>query len=172
MKTTKKISRGVLKDFAVLNFAGALLEVSLHENKDAIRRNSDNKNYKLNKRIDRRIKTLREKTKEVLTGIGYQCDENDEAYAKKRLKNVGVLLYWFESMNIDLNLELLALNILFVNFDPNERQNQTLHEDYLYFTKSENYLDDNAELIGELLSDDKETEMFLLSYECIEKLKR
>jgi len=48
MKTTTKISRGVLKDFMVLNFAGALMEISLQDN-DALKRDNDNKNYKLNK---------------------------------------------------------------------------------------------------------------------------
>jgi len=170
MKTTTKISRGVLKDFMVLNFAGALMEISLQDN-DAVKRDNDNKNYKLNKRIDRRIGTLRSKTKEVLRQIGNKCAEDEAKYTKKRLYVIGELLHYFEEKDIEVNLELLALNILFVNFTPNERQNKTIHEDFLFFTKSENYLDENADLIGSTLSDKVETDMFLLAYDCINKLK-
>ncbi len=171
MKTTNKISRGVLKDFIVLNFAGACLEVSLQKHDDAIGRNHDNSNYKLNKRIDRRIATLRTKTEEVLKSIGNACNKSEAEYGTKGLQKVGALLHFLEAKDINMNLELVALNILFVNFTPNERKNQTLHEDYLFFTKSENYLDENADLIGSTLEDSTETDMFYLAYECIAKLK-
>jgi len=165
------ISRGVLKDFIVLNFAGALLEVSLADNTDAIQRISDNRHYKENKRINRRIKTIRTKTQEVLTEVGALCDEDKIKYVKKNLNKVGQLLYWFEKNDQNINLEILALYIIFVNFDANERKQMKLHEVYSWFANSDNYLDTNAELIGELLSGNTETKMFLLAYECVSKLK-
>lgn len=165
------ISRGALKDFTVLNFAGALLEVSLVGNDDAIKRESGNKHYKENKRIDRRIKALREKTKEVLTEVGNLCTEDEAKYAKKSLNKVGKLLYWFEQNDQNINLEILALYIIFINFDANERKQIPLHQVYSWFANSDNYLDTNAEMISELLSGDTETKMFLLAYECVSKLK-
>lgn len=165
------ISRGALKDFTVLNFAGALLEVSLQNNVDAIKRADGNKHHKENKRIDRRVTALRAKTKEVLAEVGTLCNSDEAKYGKKCLTKVGQLLYWFEQSDININLEILALYIIFVNFDPNERKQMKLHEVYSWFAVSDNYLDTNAELIGELLSGNTETEMFLLAYECVSKLK-
>jgi len=147
------------------------MEISLEKHDDAIVRSEDNENYKLNKRIDRRITALRAKTKEALNVIGELCTEDEARYTKKRLKNIGELLHYFERNNINTNLELLALNILFVNFDPNERKKIPVHEAYLFFTDSKNFLDDNADLIGKTLKDSVETDMFLLAYDCINRLK-
>lgn len=171
MKTVNKISRGVLKDFTVLNFAGACLEISLEKHDDAIGRDQDNSNYKLNKRIDRRVIALRSKTKEILKLIGEQCDQDQAQYGRKQLQRVGSLLHYLESKEINMNLELVAINILYVNFNPNERKNKPLHELYLYFTDYKNFFDENADLIGSTLPDQTETDMFLLSYDCIERLK-
>jgi len=165
------ISRGALKDFLVLNFAGALFEVSLANNTDAIQRTNDNKHYKENKRIDRRIKALRIKTQEVMAEVGSLCDEDKVRYVKKNLDKVGKLLYWFEKNDQNINLEILALYIIFVNFDKNERKQMPLHQVYSWFANSDNYLDTNAEMISELLSGNTETKMFLLAYECVSRLK-
>ncbi len=164
-------SRGTLKEFTVMNFASALLQTSLNGSDGAIERDKSNKNHKLNKRLDRRIKALREKTKEVLNEIGNNSSRDAATYTKKRLTKVTDTLQWLEKTEQNINLEILGIYILFVNFNPNERNNKKLDPAFKWFENSENYMDENAELIGSLLDGDTESDMFLLSYEIIERLK-
>ncbi len=171
MKVVSKISRGAIKDYSVLNFAGAMLETSLDKNPDAILRSQDNSNYKLNKRIDRRVVALRAKTKEALNAFGDKCDNDARAYTKKRLGKVSELLHYLEKNSINVNLELLAIYMLYVNFNKNERKSIPIYESFVWFTDDKNFFDENSELIGSTLSDETESNMFMLAYDCIEKLK-
>lgn len=171
-KTQEELSQGVLKDFMVLNFCGALIEISYTNPDGAIIRNTDNTVYKENKRIERRLREVRKHTSATIDAIGSVCNHKQQLWIKKRLTVVGTALQWLERHDININLELLALYVLFVNFDDNERDKMPVHPLYKWYQDSTNYMDTNADLIGNLLSDKTETDMFLLAYDLVSILKK
>ena len=165
-------SRGTLKDVMVLNYASSMMQVSLNGAEEAIQRSEDNKNYHLNKRIERRVEALRERTETICKSVMSNLSNDEKDYLSKRLNKVASVMKWLEKEQININLELLALYVIYVNFTPNERGNQKLDDRFKELTNPSDYFDTNADMIASTLKHtDAEEKMFMLAYEIVSKLK-
>ena len=163
------ISSGAKKDLMVLQFCKALLDVSMQDEtrKDVDLKNREiNKNYHLNKRIDRAIKKLSDRIQNTITVMFKEGGVELSAWVKKNLeKRIGLTLLSLQENSI--NLEMLAVWVLFVNFC---ERHKSIHKAFEEYTESDQYFR-IIELIGGTSVANIEGEMFEISYDIVMRIK-
>lgn len=162
------LSVGAKKDLLILQFAYALLKISNETIDDAnIIHRADNKIYKVNKKIDKAVNKLITNLQMTIE-IMYQDNPLElQSWVKaKMLKRVGVALSNIQDEVI--NLEYLALLILYVNFCEHDKK---LREEYLWLEDAEQYF-----VVMEMLNQTKagivEADAQNLAYDLVEFIKR
>jgi hypothetical protein len=115
------ISSGAKKDLLVLNLCIGLIGTVLNDKDEAVKNDKDlikrtNKNYKLNKRIDRRLEKLFEKLQATSKAIfeKYGRDGKLGKWMKTKLNTTTIKV--LNELRPDTNLELLANQVLFECF--------------------------------------------------------
>ena len=165
--TQKKLSSGAKRNILVLAFVHALLKLSREMdddklNEEGVEVRHYNKHYKTNRRIDRRLEKLE---KEVNETIESMMDYDTARWLKKKTQTL--IPKALKTIPKKVSLEALAIWILFLNFF--EKKDPVLHPAFEKFTEPERYM-----LLADLIEDvlgDTNSEMFLVSYDCIEVLK-
>jgi len=168
------ISSGARKDFMVMLFSYSLVFVSTDEtmmdemerDENIVVSGSDNKNYHKNKRVKRRLEALRDKLSDIASNVYKAGGSELQAWVRKNNDiKIGNALQ--EIKNKEINLELLAVYILFVNFC--EMRNKLLPEfDYLTDHKM---LLELAEMIVDAGMGKLEESLFLEAYNLIRIIK-
>ncbi len=117
-----RLSSGMKKDFLILNFSISLLTIMADDmDVEGTVGREDNKKHKLNKRIDNRIKTLRDRLKVESDNIyGSQKNADLVDWMKKKTKDK-VFSVLSKVSHDDVSLEYLSLWMLWQNFKSNER---------------------------------------------------
>jgi len=159
------LSSGAKKDLLVLYFAYSLIKVSKDSNEyDGIEAIS-NKDYKINKRIDRNLDKLEN---DILKTIDSLIGEVETAkWIKNNLdKRVGKLLMKIQDETI--NLEFLALWVLYVNFADN--RTQKLNDEFSWLT-NENLYFRVAEYLSKTNVAKVEDKMFMMAYDAVHMIK-
>lgn len=163
------ISAGGKRDLLVLQFCQALITVSktddVFADDDIVNRHS-NKDYRLNKRIDKALQALSDRMTRTIEGIiakdGYMLSK----WLKSALNSkVAPTLKSITSKTI--NLELLALWIAFVNF---AERDKTLIADFKEYEDANQYFR-IIELIGGTEVARLEGELFEEAYKVVAILK-
>ena len=163
-------SSGAKKDLLVIFFARSLIYIALDLQKEdaegTIARDRDNKNHKENKRIDRRLQRLLDVIDETVSEIPKPLIANLSVWLKKQLayKVKSVLQ---KLSHKEIQLEMLALWILFANFE----NRKVLMDIYKKFEDETLYFDDVELLMKVGVSDDTNGDMFLLAYDVIQQIK-
>ena len=159
------ISAGAKKDLMVVYFCYSTIKISLEDIGDAeIKQRKDNKNHKLNKRIDRRLEKLMERLEKT---ISYFMSDYDVAtWIRRNLdKRIGKTLLLIQEST--LNLEFLALFILYVNFCERDKP---LHAEFQWLEDPDIYFN-ITELIADTKISDLESELFLMAYDIVQNIK-
>ena len=164
---SEKLSSGAKRNILVLAFVHALLRLSREMDEDTLKKEGvdvrhNNKHYKTNKKIDRRLEKLE---KEVSDTIESLMRYDTARWLKKKTQTV--IPKVLKTIPHKVSLESLAIWILFLNFF--EKRDPVLHPAFDKFTNPERYMQ-LADLIEDVLGDTN-SEMFLVSYDCIERLK-
>ena len=118
----KMLSRGAMKDFMVLQFVHSMIEVSMQDTskQDIDLLNRDNKSYKLNKKIDKQLEELRDNLKATINSVFKEGGREVVEYVRKNLQSrIGGTLTQIQRSTI--NLEMLAMYVLYVNFAEKQR---------------------------------------------------
>ncbi len=175
-KPTKapSLSGGAKKDLLVLHFALALLTIAtermddLHDSDVTVR--EDNKNHKLNKRIDRRLAHISTVCNDTLNDL-YQKEEGSLArWAKKQVKTKIVKML-ATTDSFEVSLEHLSIFILYVNFDESERCGVKLFDELKPIGRLSGYLLDTSVLFEESEVAHLEGSMFDLAVSYIKTIK-
>jgi hypothetical protein len=162
-------SSGAKKDLMVLSFCKSMIEVSQKEESVAdanLHSRDDNKDYKVNKRIDRALERLSEKMTSAINAIYKEGGSEVATWVRNNLhKRVGGTLTKIQEEQIDL--EMLALWVMYCNFAEKKRP---LHKEFEQFVDANQYFN-----ITELMTNTKvanlEEAMFNTAYDVIAKLK-
>lgn len=158
------MSIGYNKELLVLLFANSLLQVSDSDDSktddDLVQK--DNKDYHLNKRIDKRLKLLNESInvfseKNISKDISLWLKKQSSSRTIKALRIVD---------EAKISLELLAVYILFANFG---EMNNKVHDDFREF-KDYDY-NELADLMVKTNAEQVQMNMFNLSYDIVAVLK-
>jgi len=163
-------SSGAKRDLLVIYFARSLIHIALdmqdEDREGTIERPRDNKNYKTNKRIDRRLQKLLDTIDETIADIPAPLMITLSVWLKKQLasKIKKVLKGLSEK---EIQLEMLALWILFVNFE----NRKVLMSIYKKFTDHTLYFDDVELLMKVGVSDDCNGNMFFLADDIVRQIK-
>ena len=163
------ISSGAKKDLLVLSFVKSMIQVSLTEDsvQDAeLQSRIDNKDYKVNKRIDRALNRLNDKLTDTINNIYKIGGKEVAVWVKKNLhKRIGGTLTKIQEDSI--NLEMLALWVMYVNFAEKKRP---LHKEFERFTDAEEYFK-ITELMTNTNVSNLEDKMFNTAYDVIATIK-
>lgn len=119
--------------------------------------------YKENKQIVRRISTLKG---ELLAFI------QNRGHMKRRVEPKQLRLYsslLIKAQGKEVQLDYLALWILFLRFQPNERSKE-LHEDFTWLSNKEGTLLQTIDLLNKLPIKQKDGEMFIIANKLMEEL--
>lgn len=161
------LSSGAKKDILIMFFARSLLEVALDLQKDeegTIQR--DNKKYHLNKRIDRRIKTLIGKIDTTMQQLPKESLEPLRVWMKRKQETK--LKTLIESLSFRLvQFELLALYILQANFEVRPH----LLNIFEWLTEASNYFDKVDMILECGVSEAEDAEMYKLALDSITYIK-
>lgn len=163
------ISAGAKKDLLVLQFALALLRVSSDEsvfNDEDIIVRDDKTNYRLNKRIERGVEKLITKLQETLETL-IAANGYDLAKWLRTNLNAKIAPTLKELTSKIINLEMLGLWILFVNFS--ERKKKLINE-FKEYEDADQYLH-IIELMGGTAAARLEGELFDEAYKIVSRLK-
>ena len=162
------LSRGAMKDFMVLQFAHSMIEVSMQDTSkiDTDLLNRDNKSHKLNKKIDKKLEELSGKIKDTISLMFKEGGIEIVEYVKKNLHTrIGGTLTQIQKDTI--NLEMLAMYVLYVNFAEKQRPLHPLMQ----------WLSDTDMIFGitDMMSETAivilENDLFLEAYSVISKIK-
>jgi len=159
------MSVGKAKEMLVAMFANSLITIStepkVQDDPEVLARDS-NKDYHLNKRVDRRLQKLKEDIRVTV----HDCVSPSEARWLKtnNSKRTGKALM---AINEDVaSLELLAVWIMYNNFS---EMNSKISKDFQLFMDYD-YLE-IAEMLGKTDAESVEASMFNVSTEIIDILK-
>lgn len=163
------ISSGCKKDLMVIQFANSLIQISkddeANQDKDILSRKS-NKDYKLNKRIDRHLEAMTNKLGETINAIFEIGGHETAAWIRKNLdKRIGGTLTHIQQSTI--NLEMLAMYVLYVNFAETERP---LHKAFKWLEDAEQYFK-TTDLMSSTIISRLENPMFLSAYDVVKRIK-
>ena len=165
-----RISKNAHKDMMILSFVHALLEVSKNDNNEDGLQKRDNKSFRANKRIDSRLDTLQIKIKQSIDEMYKLGGNNTIKWMKNNLKDrVGETLTKLQEETV--NLELLALNVLYINFC-DYRGNLKLMAAMKWIMEDTKYILDTMDLFAQTAVSKIEGEMYQASMRCIQRIKR
>jgi len=169
-KMKHNFSSGAKKDLLVIFFARSLIYIALDMQKEdaegTIARDRDNKHFKENKRIDRRLQRLLDTIDETVSKIPAPLMATLSVWLKKQLA-YKVKKVLEKLSHKEIQLEMLALLILFANFE----NRKVLMEIYKKFEDASLYFDDVELLMKVGVSDDTNGDMFLLAYDVVQQIK-
>jgi len=165
-----RISKNAHKDMMILAFVHALLEVSKGGPLEDGLIPRDNKSFRTNKRIDSRLDTLQIKLKNSIDDMYKLGGDNTIKWMKNNLKDrVGNTLTKLQEETV--NLELLALNVLYINFC-DYRGNLKLMASMKWIIDDTKYILDTMDLFAKTAASKIEGEMYNASIDCIQRIKR
>lgn len=119
--------------------------------------------YKENKQISRRISTL----KDELLNFIHSRNHTQRRVEPKKMRLYSLLL--IKAQDKEVQLDYLALWLLFLRFQPNERT-KLLHEDFTWLSNKEGTLLQTIDILNKLPIKKKDTEMFNLATKLMEEL--
>lgn len=166
-----RLARSSKYDFMVLNFANSLLKVSQNDNGDeGVEARANNKDYSKNKRIDRRIQTITSFLDNVMQEMYNLGGADLQAWVRNNLhKRIGNTLTRLQEEAI--NLEYLALFILYVNFAPNERKGKALTAPMELIQHKMSYILETTAMFEDLEVGKLEEQMYESAYKVIQNIK-
>ena len=161
------LSMGLVKNMGLLNIVYGMLEVSLKYDDNELQDRTSNKNHKLNKRIDRRLRTLQQ---DIQDFIHDQTEENKTELAKRFKKQSHTIRIIEDLVRDEITLEMLAIYVMFVKFCEKEK-----HESVAFFNMPDFYMDtielcrqcDYPDISGQEL----EERCMLRAYEALERIE-
>lgn len=162
-----KLSAGARKELMVMQFAYSVIHVSMQEGLDTeLIKRENNKNYHINKRIDRRLKALEKKLSDSIVELLQEGGHETASWIRKNLdKRVSSFIVELQEKGV--NLESLGIWVLFVNFC--ERK-EPLHVKMKWLQDEKQYLE-----MGDMMSKTEasavEGEMFKEAHRVIERIK-
>lgn len=159
------MSSGAKKDFLILCFCNAIITTSKQDDIDAEVLSASG-SYHLNKRIGRALDKLLDKMGATISSE-FARDAGLASWVRQNLdKRIGYALS--KASQAVVNLELMALWVLYVNFTERDKKLDAIFEP---FTKAEEYLR-VIDLVNQTEASKIEGEMFQLAYELIQNIKR
>ena len=166
-----KLSRSSKLDFMIVNFATALLKVSMTDEEDEnLLKRADNKEYSINQKIDRRITNIKDMLDEVVKDMYDLGGQDLVSWTRSNLqKRVGGTLAKIEEDTV--NLEYLALFILYTNFAKNERNGKSLSEPMYKIQERMSYILDTTAMFNQVEVGKLEGAMYEQSYKIIAMIK-
>lgn len=134
------ISAGAKRDLLIINLAIGLIQTSLN-NEDEVKNDKDltkrtNKDYKLNKRIDRRLEKLVDRLQKTQTEVFEKYGEDGKLGKWVKGKLNSNFLNIFNNLKPNINLELLANQTLFECF---MERDKPLMDEYMWLRDSNSY---------------------------------
>jgi len=163
------ISQGAKRDLLIIQFCKALLVIANTEetitDSDVMSRN--NTQYHLNKKIDRALNKIIDRLQNTIDTLYLEGKADLSKWIVNNLEpRIGVALTKIQVKTV--NLEMLALWILFVNFSEKDRK---LHQAFIEWVDANQYFK-----VLEMMCNTKiavlEGELFQTSYEIMEYIKR
>jgi len=113
-----------LKDLAYMNFSLSFFKTVLND----ILENKDNKNFKSNQKLQRRLENFTANKRYLFLALNKQDLDRTTNFYKKLFKK---LLSFGRTKTIELNMELLATYIFYCRFK--EKRVKPLHPDFKEF---------------------------------------
>ena len=162
------LSRGAMKDFMVLHFVRSLIEVSMRDTskQDINLLNRDNKSYKLNKKIDKKLEELRDNLKATINLMFKEGGLEAAEYVRKNLHSrIGGTLIQIKKDTI--NLEMLAMYVLYVNFAERQRPLHPL----MQWLNNTDMIFGITDMMSETAISTLENDLFLEAYSVVNKIK-
>ena len=163
------LSSGARKDLLVMTFAKSMIEVSYGEDArsdENLAPRVDNKDYRANKKIDNALIRLKDKLTESIDKLYTIGGKDTVEWIRKNLhKRIGGTLTKIQAEQI--NLEMLAIWVLYVNFADVKRQ---LHEEMKWLSDGAQLLK-IADMMEETKISDLQGDMFNIAYDVIERVK-
>lgn len=164
------LSSGAKRDLLVLCFAKSMIDVSKGDeakSDDNLSPRTDNKDYKINKRIDNNLERINVKLNNTIQDM-YEAGGIDTAtWVKKNLnKRIAGTLTQIQEETI--NLEMLAIWILYVNFGNFDKRK--LHDNFMWIRESDDFIK-IADLMEETGIANIQGEMFNTAYDVIARIK-
>lgn len=158
MPTHKPLSSGFINELSIISLAYSLMHVSIEieggtcDEVGSTKRGAD---YHTNKQLDRRITALKD---ELWAFLKVYASE-----AKRvKIKNERLFRLALSHINDSIQLDYLAVMILHLRFQPNERS-KPLHEAFEWIMNSEGQLMAIMDLLDKSECRDKEGDMFKLA---------
>ena len=166
-----KLARSSKLDFMIVNFATSLFKVSKNDAEDeGVEERASNKDYSTNKKIDRRIDTIQKLLDEVVEEMYHIGGSDLATWTRNNLpKRIGGTLTKIQEETI--NLEYLALFILYTNFAKTERNGKTLTEPMQKIQDKMQYILDTTAFFSDLDVGKLEGAMYQQSHEVIKLIK-
>lgn len=163
------LSSGAKKDLLVLSFAKSMLEVSKGDDAksdESLMPRTDNKDYRINKRINNNFDRVIERINETLDNLYLEGGKETAVWVKKNLeKRVGKVLLKIQHDRV--NLEMLALWIIYCNFSETKR---VLNAKFEWLAQGDQWLR-IADMLDETSSGEIQGNMFNTAYDVIARIK-
>lgn len=162
------LSRGAMKDFMVLQFVHSLIEVSMQDTskQDINLLNRDNKSHKINKKIDKKLEELRDNLKATINLMFKEGGRDTAEYVKKNLHSrIGGTLTQIQKDTV--NLEMLAMYVLYVNFAEKQRPLHLL----MQWLNNADMIFGITDMMAETVISTLENDLFLEAYSVVSKIK-
>jgi hypothetical protein len=163
------ISSGAKRDLMVLQFCKALLDVSKQDEtiSDTDVASRGKVDYHLNKRIDRALEKLSKRLQATITSLYEEGGKDLAKWSNSNLASrIGTTLTNIQAKTI--NLEMLALWVLFVNFSERDK---AVHPAYSEWLEPNQYFR-IIELMGGTEVAVLEGELFEISYDVVRWIKK
>lgn len=159
------LSGGFISELSFVSLAYGLLHVSNEienekcENIGATKRGAD---YKISKRLKRRINTLKTELWEFMAKYAEHSD-------RIRSRNEKLFRLALSKVHNSIQLDYLALWVLYLRFQPNER-NKPLHDDFKWICDKEGQLMGIIDLLAQTACAEQDGEMYELANEIVREL--
>ena len=157
-----------MKDFMVLQFVHSLIEDSMQETskQDINLLNRDNKSHKINKKIDKKLEELRDNLKATINLMFKEGGRDTAEYVKKNLHSrIGGTLTQIQKDTV--NLEMLAMYVLYVNFAEKQRPLHPL----MQWLNDADMIFGITDMMSETAISTLENDLFLEAYSVVSKIK-
>ena len=163
------ISSGAKKDMLVLQFCKAMLDVSKMEetvNDTDVVSVKNNKNYHLNKRIQTALDKMSDRMQTTLNTLYIDGGTSTAEWVRSNMnKRIGSTIKDFQAKTV--NLEMLSMWIMYVNFCERDKAIHPLFKEWL----DEKQYFRIIELLGGTEVARLEGEMFDISYDIVKRIK-
>ncbi len=163
------ISAGAKKDMLIVSFVYSLIIISKQaetKEDDSLSNRNDNKDHKMNRRIDSSLEKLSQRLQETINNLYAAGGKETTLWMKKNLqKRIGNTLSKLQEERI--NLEMLGLWVLYCNFSEIKRP---LHEEMKWLEDGSQFLN-IADLMEKTKISDIQGDMNLIAYDVIAGVK-